>query len=75
MAYTGNESRCRADTLVGAQDNISSYYDNERAGGHYELIVIVADPSVEHSEDNDALLVSDPVTVDLDSGVAPVPTS
>ena len=75
LASEGNASSCRADTLVGADDDPTSYYDNERAGGRYELIAIVADPDRASDPADDArrLLVSDPVTVDLDSGVAPSP--
>ncbi|MDR7382932.1 RNA polymerase sigma factor [Promicromonospora iranensis] len=75
LASTGNASTCRADTLVGTADVPSSYYDNERAGGRYELMVIVADPHTgdDPELDDRRLLVSDPVTVDLDSGVAPPP--
>ena len=65
-AGAGNASSCRADTLV--ED--TRRYDNERAGGRYELLAIVADPA----DFQDAFLVSDPITVDLDSGVAPMPT-
>ncbi|WP_129782975.1 RNA polymerase sigma factor [Promicromonospora panici] len=66
-AYAGSSSSCRADTLV---DDEFPQYENERAGGRYELIVIVADledPDPENAPRG--LLVSDPITVDLGSGV------
>ncbi|MFD7308273.1 RNA polymerase sigma factor [Promicromonospora sp. NPDC059942] len=76
-ATTGNASSCRAETLVRKEHDLASYYDNERAGGRYELIAIVGDPvrADDPKEDARRILVSDPVTVDLDSGVAPSPRS
>ncbi|MFC8798695.1 RNA polymerase sigma factor [Promicromonospora sp. NPDC057138] len=74
LAYAGNSSRCRADTLVEDSENPLGEYDNERAGGRYELLAIVGDPEVSDPDDGrSGLLVSDPITVDLDSGVAPLP--
>ncbi|WP_285107640.1 SigE family RNA polymerase sigma factor [Promicromonospora sp. MEB111] len=74
-ASADNASTCRAETLVEGESAMDSYYDNERAGGRYELIAIVGDPvrADDPEEDAKRLLVSDPVTVDLDSGVAPAP--
>jgi len=74
-ASTGNASSCRAETLVRKETSLASYYDNERAGGQYELIAILGDPvrADDPKEDARRILVSDPVTVDLDSGVAPPP--
>ncbi|WP_369370723.1 RNA polymerase sigma factor [Promicromonospora sp. Populi] len=75
LASADNASSCRADTLVGPPNDPASHYDNERAGGQYELIAIVSDPSVTDNDHGDPypFLVSDPVNVDLDSGVAPSP--
>ncbi|WP_369370724.1 RNA polymerase sigma factor [Promicromonospora sp. Populi] len=61
------------DTLVDPDEYPAHVYDNERAGGRYELIALVADPAVNDVDNRDAFLVSDPVTVDLDSGGAPRP--
>ncbi len=72
LAFAGSSSSCRPETLVNTDEY--AQYDNERAGGRYELIVMVVDP--EDSDPGNApsgLLVSDPITVDLESGVPRLP--
>ena len=69
QATAVNSTSCREETVV--PDNILGVYDNERPGAHYELRVVTS-TSAGHPDRN-ALLVSDPITVDLDSGVAPLP--
>ncbi|MGW2092019.1 RNA polymerase sigma factor [Promicromonospora sukumoe] len=61
-AAAGDSTSCRPDTYVAEE---FGEYRNERPGAEYELLVLLA---------YDGLLVSDPITVDLDSGVAPAPT-
>ena len=61
-ARAGSSTSCREDTLV--PDSFGEYR-NERPGAEYELLVVFA---------HEGLLVSDPVTVDLSSGVAQSPT-
>jgi hypothetical protein len=75
-AYAGSSSSCRADTLIEPEEpEMPVYeYDNERAGGRYELYAIVADPFTSESDPTTKFLVSDPITVDLDSGVPPSPS-
>jgi len=70
QATAVNSTSCREETRV--PDNILGEYDNERPGAHYELRVVTS-TSAGHPDRN-ALLVSNPITVDLDSGVAPLPT-
>jgi RNA polymerase sigma factor (sigma-70 family) len=67
-----NSTACREDTLVA--DSLGDY-DNERQGGTYELRVVISDGSTAARADGrDDLVVSEPITVKLDSGVAPEPT-
>jgi RNA polymerase sigma factor (sigma-70 family) len=71
-ATAGNSTACREETLVAGS---IGDYDNERPGAGYELRVVMADSSAPARADGKTdLLVSDPFTVDLDSGVAPAPT-
>ncbi|MFD7021255.1 RNA polymerase sigma factor [Promicromonospora sukumoe] len=61
-AVAGGSTSCLEDTLVPGS---LGDYQNERPGAEYELLVVLS---------YEGLLLSDPVTVDLDSGVAPAPT-
>ncbi|GAA2236774.1 hypothetical protein GCM10010413_41550 [Promicromonospora sukumoe] len=61
-AVAGGSTSCLEDTLV--PESLGEYR-NERPGAEYELLVVLS---------YEGLLLSDPVTVDLDSGVAPAPT-
>lgn len=71
-ATAENFTACREDTLV---PNSLGNYDNEREGATYELYVVLSDGSTAARADGvEDLVVSDPITVDLDSGVAPAPT-
>ncbi|WP_454850985.1 RNA polymerase sigma factor [Promicromonospora soli] len=72
-AYAGSASSCRADTLIESEMPVYEY-NNERAGARYELYAIVADPFTSESDPTTKFLVSDPITVDLDSGVVPSPS-
>ena len=71
-ASAGNSTTCLEDTFV---EGSLGDYDNERPGASYELRVVMSDSSASGQADGQSgLLVSDPFTVDLDSGVAPAPT-
>jgi RNA polymerase sigma factor (sigma-70 family) len=72
-ATAGNATTCREETLE-ADSLLGEDYDNERPGASYELLVVMSDGSASAADGKADLLVSDPVTVDLDSGVAPAPT-
>ncbi|GHH69276.1 RNA polymerase sigma factor [Promicromonospora soli] len=72
-ATAGNSTTCREETLV-ADNPMGDEYDNERPGASYELRVVMSDGSASAADGKADLLVSDPVTVELDSGVAPAPT-
>ncbi|GAA4699636.1 RNA polymerase sigma factor, sigma-70 family [Promicromonospora umidemergens] len=72
-ATAGNSTTCLEDTLV--EGGVGDEYDNERPGASYELRVVMTDSSASGQADGQPdLLVSDPATVDLDSGVASAPT-
>jgi RNA polymerase sigma factor (sigma-70 family) len=72
-ATAGNATTCLEDTLV--EGGVGDEYDNERPGASYELRVVMSDGSASGQADGQSgLLVSDPFTVDLESGVAPAPT-
>jgi RNA polymerase sigma factor (sigma-70 family) len=69
-ARAGNSTSCLEDTFVPSS---IADYDNDRPGARYELRVVVGDAS--HTETGGSeLMISDPITVDLDSGVAPAPS-
>ena len=73
-ANAGSSTSCRADTLVESEMPVYEY-DNERVGAKYELFAVVSDsPARDADKGGAALLVSDPITVDLDSGVVPLPS-
>jgi RNA polymerase sigma factor (sigma-70 family) len=61
-AGAGNATSCREDTFVADSPGT---YRNERPGAEYELLAVAR---------YQGLQVSDPITVDLASGVAPPPT-
>lgn len=72
-ALAGSWSACRADTL---QDGgFPERYDNVRPSARYELRVVLDDVTGRGAKaGGEALQISDPITVDLESGVPPAPT-
>jgi hypothetical protein len=70
-ALAGSASACRADTLQGGFPEV---YDNVRPGARYELRVVLDDVTSRAEAGGVALQISDPITVDLESGVPPAPT-
>jgi RNA polymerase sigma factor (sigma-70 family) len=67
----GNSTSCREDTYV---PDTFGEYANERPGARYELRLVAGDTTMTAAPGGAGLMISDPITVDLDSGVPPSPT-
>jgi RNA polymerase sigma factor (sigma-70 family) len=74
-ASAENSTSCREETYIPNSFPIGELYANERQGAGYELRVAAVELRAQKRSDGATpLVISDSITVDLDSGVAPAPT-